>query len=322
MEIVKASEFGIEEQKANELMGNLPQIVEERKVLEQQYGEVIKLDIEDSETSKKAKEVRLLIQKNRTQGINTWHRTAKDFFLKGGQFVDAIKRKEIAVNERMEEMLMGIEKHAENKEKERLAKLQQERVKILSEFVEDANERDLSGMDSEVWEAYLSTKKKAHLDFIEAEKKAEQERQAKIEAERLEQERIRKENERLRKEAEERQKQEAARIEKERKERQAEEAKLKAEREKQEAILRAEREAKSKLEAELKAKEEAEENAKLEEAKRIQDELKKGDAAKVKDLIADLETIKTKYQFKAKKNQDMYSNVGDLVDKVVNYIQK
>lgn len=49
---------GIEPAKANELLGNLPQIQAERQVLIEQYNEVLKLDINNISTSKKASEVR------------------------------------------------------------------------------------------------------------------------------------------------------------------------------------------------------------------------------------------------------------------------
>lgn len=131
---VNPTEYGIEENKASELVGNLPQIKSERDLLSVQYDEVIRLDIEDAATSKKARELRLKIRDNRTKGIDVWHKTTKDFFLKGGQFVDAIKRQEVAVNERMEKNLESIEKHFENLEKERKAQLNAERISELEPF--------------------------------------------------------------------------------------------------------------------------------------------------------------------------------------------
>lgn len=131
---VNPNEYGIEENKASELFGNLPQIKAEREILSQQYDEVVRLDIEDAATSKKARELRLKIRDNRTKGIDVWHKTTKDFFLKGGQFVDAIKRQEVAVNERMEKNLEGIEKHLENIEKDRKAKLNAERISELEPY--------------------------------------------------------------------------------------------------------------------------------------------------------------------------------------------
>jgi hypothetical protein len=360
---INPNEFGIEEKQATELIANLPQIINERSVLERQYSEVIKLDIEQPESWVKARELRLLIQKNRTQGIMIWHKSAKDYFLKGGQFVDAIKRKEVAINERMENALQDIENYEKIIEQKRLEELQEKRAKKLSKYVDDAHERNLSDMEEDVWKAYFETKKKQYEDRIEAEKKAEQERIQKERKEKLhnerknsildlwqfvpeelkqkdfsdympgawelevsniqknkfkyekEQERIKKENERLQKEAEEQRKN----IEDERK---AREAKDRKEREEYEAKLKAEREEKQRIENELKAKQEAEQKAKEEEEKRIQTELNKGDKAKVQDLINDLSALKTKYTFKSKKNQKMYSDVRVLIGKIIGHINE
>jgi hypothetical protein len=131
---VNPSEYGIAETQATELVGNLPQIKAEREILSEQYDQVVRLDIEDAATSKKARELRLIIRDNRTKGIDVWHRTTKDFFLKGGQFVDAIKRQEVAVNERMEKNLENIEKHFENLEKERKSKLNAKRISELDPY--------------------------------------------------------------------------------------------------------------------------------------------------------------------------------------------
>lgn len=344
IEIINPDEFGIEKTKAKELYGNLPQLKVERDELEKQFNEVIKMDIESPETWKQARELRLLIQKNRTQGINVWHKTTKDFFLKGGQFVDAIKRKEIAINERMERDLEEIEKYEEIQRQKRLAEIQEKRVAKLLPYLENASEINLSEMEEDVWLAYLSAKKKAYDDEQEAISKAEEERIAKEKAEAEERERIKAENKRLKKEAEERErlakieaekraKEEAERLkkeeserksreEKERKEREAYEAKLRAEREAKEKIEREERVKREKLEAELRAKEEAERKAKEAEEASLQAELNKGDADKVKDLINDLQGLKTKYTFKSTKNKKMYSGVNELIDKVIGYINR
>lgn len=236
-----------------------------------------------------------------------------------------------------------IENHLELLEKKRLNDLQNERVAELSQYVEDASERRLCDMEPDVWEAFLQTKINQHNEKIEAELKAETERQAAIEAERLERERIAKENERLKKEAVEREKAakiQAEKIEKERQERQAKEkaeykkrqeaaAKEKAA---QDAKLKAEREEKERIAAKLKAQQDAEKKRIAEEAIReeserrerqaaIEKELKKGDADKVNDLINDLEMLKNKYSFESKENKAMYKNVGGLIDKIVTFIK-
>lgn len=247
--ILNPTEFGIEPTQANELLSNLPQIIEERKTLEEQFNEIVRLDIEDAETSKKAKQLRLLIQKNRTQGINVWHKTTKDYFLKGGQFVDAIKRKEIAINERMENDLEQIEKHAEIKEAKRLDELEAKRKEILTPFAEfvpfGINLRLLTDEDFE------KVVNGAKMQF-----EANQKELARIEAER-EQHRL--ENLRLKAEAEAREKQ------------------LAEERAKAEAERKAIEEKARKLAEELEQKRLAEEKAKQEEFARIEAEKKEAE---------------------------------------------
>lgn len=303
-EIISPSEYGIEERKAQDLMGNLPLIKEERIILEKQYNEVILLDIEDKETSKKARELRLKIQKNRTQGINAWHKKAKDFFLKGGQFVDAVRRLEISVNEQMESRLEEIEKYAEIKEQKRIAELKSKRISELetySEFVPFGI--DLGTLSDEEYLKIFNGAKLQYDAKIEAEKKAEAERLENERLDKLERQRklevspygqfLDKSIPELRlmsnedyleliqglknKKSEYDAEQEEIRLENERlrKEAEAKEKALELERKKareeadrleakRQEELKAEREKQAKLEAELKAKKEAEEKAEKE----------------------------------------------------------
>lgn len=148
-----------------------------------------------------------------------------------------------------------------------------------------------------------------------------------------EQEKIRKENERLRKEAEEREKkakieqekrekeetERKAKEEAERKEREAKEAK---EREAYQKEIEKERKEKEELAAKIKAQEEAERKANEEAERQKELEAKKGDSDKVSDLINDFELIKTKYSFKSKANQKMFDDVKQLIDKTILFIKK
>lgn len=315
---VNPKEFGIEESKASELLGNLPQIKSERAELEKQYDEVIKMDIENPETSKFAKDLRKLIKDNRTKGIEVWHRTNKEVFLRGGQFVDAVKRKEIAVNERMESTLEDIEKYAEIKEQKRVSELKDKRIKELelyAEFVPFGI--DLGILSDEEYLKVFNGSKMQYDAKVEADKKAEAER---LENERLdklerdrrfeiapysqfinespllremtdndykiffdslvktkkeyesEQEKIRLENERLKKEAEAKEK--ALAIERQKA---IDEAKrIDDERQKE---LQAERDKQAKLEAELQAKKDAE--LKAINDKRLADEKAQKEAEKL-----------------------------------------
>jgi predicted RNase H-like HicB family nuclease len=132
----EATQYGIDALKAKNLVGNLPQITAERDELSKQYDEIIRMDIEDPKTAKLAKELRIMIRDNRTKGIQIWHKTTKDYFLKGGQFVDAIRAKEVVVNERMEVALEKIEKHAQIKLEQERQELREKRTAELTEYKE------------------------------------------------------------------------------------------------------------------------------------------------------------------------------------------
>lgn len=340
--IIKASEYGLEQKQVGDVDLAFSEKVKERELLSEIYGQIIKKDI-NKEVAQEARELRLKAVKVKS-GIASIHKSQKEFTLAFGKYCDAWKRKETEPVQQMIDGLMEIEKFEEIQEQKRLEKLQAERAEKLSLYVEDAHERDLVKFADDEFEALLSMKKKEQEDRVAAEKKAEEERIAKEKAEAEERKRIAAENEKLKKEAEEREriakleadkrekaeqerkaKEEAERKireEKERKERAEYEAKLKAEREEKAKIEREEKAKREKLEAELKAKEEAERKVKEEEAARLQAELNKGDVAKVKDLISDLEALKTKYSFKSAKNTKMYADVSLLIDKVVNYIEK
>ena len=269
---VNPKDFGLEEVKANEITSGLTQILSEREILTELYKNTITKEL-NAETITEARELRIIIRDNRTKGIEAWHKVNKEFYLRGGQFVDAIKKREIAENERMEDNLMQIEKHFENIEKEKQEKLHASRIELIKPYIEDVTGLDFRTMQDDVFEAFLTAKKNSYEAKIEAEKKAEAER---LEAERIEKERIesqRIENERLKKEAAEaeakakkeredaerkqREIEEKARLEREaielkaKKEREAIEQKAREEKAKQDAII-------AKQQAELKAKKDAE----------------------------------------------------------------
>jgi|LakMenE18May11ns_1017448.scaffolds.fasta_scaffold9952283_9 hypothetical protein len=183
--LTEAIQYGIQETQALDIVGSLPQITAERNILSEQYDEVVKMDIEDTKTAKIAKELRGKIRDNRTKGIQVWHQTTKDYFLKGGQFVDAIKRKEIAVNIRMEENLEAIEKHAEikrNKEEQLLRDNRSKELQQYREFVPMGI--DLGKLDDN---EYAKVYNGARLQY---EFKIEQDRKAEEQRKKLEQERI------------------------------------------------------------------------------------------------------------------------------------
>jgi hypothetical protein len=247
-----------------------------------------------------------------------------------GTMKDDVWQAYIDTKKRQYEERIEAEKKAEEErvERERRIALHRERKESiihLWQFVEVKDE-EFSGISEEDWKVFVGTLEAAKKEYDS------------------EQERIRVENERLKKEAEEKRKadeierkkreeedrkrheKEAAERksaeEKARKEREAYEAKLKEERDEREKIERAERAKREAVERELAERKAVEERKASEEKARIQAELNKGDSDKVKDLIIDLESLKTKYQFKSEKNRKMYSGVSELIDKVILFINR
>ena len=226
--IVNPKEFGLEENKALELTSGLTTILTERETLKNAYLDVIELDVTE-ENLKTFKELRLKIVKNRTQGIEKWHKTTKDFFLTGGRFVDSVKNKEIFENERMENALLEKEKHFEDLEKARLKAIHEERISKLQPFNYEIGNVDFSAMDENMFNAILLGDETNHKDKLEAERLAEEQRLEALRIEAEEKEKQRLEMERLKAENEAKEKQiELERIEAE-KVRLAEKAKADAE---------------------------------------------------------------------------------------------
>jgi hypothetical protein len=168
--------YEINKTMAVDLAKGLPSIIKERENLLSQVDTILALDKDDPKTAKKAAELRKQIKNNRTQGFEKWRKTTKEVYLRAGQFIDALGKREIFINEQAEDKLEMIEKHAENLEKQRLEALQDERKMAIAPYVdENFSYPDLSNMDQEVFEAYLSTKKSSFEAKIAAEKKAEEE---------------------------------------------------------------------------------------------------------------------------------------------------
>ena len=323
------SEFGLQEDQAKTIESAfMPKIVE-RDGLKVIYEQLLTQEI-TPELCRSAGDLRKKLVKVRT-GIAEIHKTQKAFFLAAGRFVDAWKNKETLPVEQMEEKLFEVEDYYAKIERDKVIALQQERSEELKKWQDELafTPGNLGELTEEVWSNYLFGVKTAFEQKVAAEKAAKEAEEKRIADEKAEQERIRLENEKLKKAAEvaaaEKAKADAAAAElaeQAQKEREAAAAALAAEKAKADAaaaeLATAQKAAADKAQAEAEAKRleaVAEEN-------RIQAELSKGDSEKVKDLIAYLSEAKTKFQFKSKKNQKMYSDVCILVDKIITHIQK
>jgi len=261
------NQAGLAEEKSKQLIANFGKFFGEA----QEIAKIAKLievtDISQTDEMAKAREIRLQLQKIRTQGVEALRIQLKEQSLREGKAIDGLANVIKALIIPIEEHLAKQEKFKERIETERKNKIESERIAELGKYVENVGVYTLhpDKLSQESFDQLLKTSKFA----FEAQKKAEEEaeaiRLAKIEADKKAQEEIKKENERLKKEAEKRE----AEIAKERK---AEQAKIDAERKIQEEKLRIEKKAREEAEekirfakevelAGIKAKEEAEKKA-------------------------------------------------------------
>jgi len=259
---INHEEYGLEKVQAENIeKAFLPKIAE-REGLTQIYEQIITQEV-TLELTEHAKSARLKLVKVRT-GIAEVHKTQKAFFRAAGLYVDAWKNKETLPVTQMEEKLLEIEGYYENIERQRLDKVENERILKLQKLEIDPEHYDLRNMSEPGFEQLLEASKIAYQERIKAEKKVERERIAKEKADAEEQERIKKENEILKKEAEERDR--LAKIEADKQVKIEAQRKAKGEKQRTafDAKLKKERAAVEKVQAELKRKQDAEEKAKRE----------------------------------------------------------
>lgn len=203
-EIVKIDpkEFGIEDTKAADIQAQFQPMLDKMVELENDYNEVLTLPVEEKETAKKARELRLKYMKIRTATLDI-HKKQKAFYLAGGRFVDGWMNAQKFASLGKEEKLEEIEKYAENLEKERLAKLQAEREAALVPYeVENIETLSLAKMADNVWENFLAGSKANYEAKKQAEQEAKEAEEKRRKEEEAEREKVRLENERLKKEAE------------------------------------------------------------------------------------------------------------------------
>ncbi len=337
--------------KAEQIRNTFMPMAEMLSNFENRYRELMKIPIEDmtTELCEEYKRFRLDVSKVRIDTGKAKDK-AKEYLKLEDKAIMGVHNILVYSVREMEDKARDRENYFLIQEQKRLEKLQAERAAKLSVYIEDAHERDLSGMDDDVWKALFNTKVQEHKDRFKAEKKAEKDRIAKEKADKAERKRIKKEVERLKIEAELKEtrntelrpyinfirdynkmlnmseadyKKELSDIKKEQVRKAAEEeAKLKTEREAREKVEREERVKSQELQARLKAKEDAEKKAKDEAEAELQAKLNMGDYEKVASLIIDLEKLKSKYSFTSSVNKSMYKGVGELIEKTVIHIRQ
>lgn len=189
---------------------------------------------------KLARAFRLKLRETRIEIENTRKRLKEDS-LRTGKAIDGMANILKYVIEPVEEQLEAHEKAAERAEAARIESIRRDRHEQLAAVGVDGTFYNLGAMPDDAFSQLLDASKAAHVAKMEAARKAEDERKAKEAAEAADRERIRLENERLKKEAAEREaalqaerarvaSEQAAAAEKARKEREEIERKMQAER--------------------------------------------------------------------------------------------
>lgn len=183
--VLKAPELkALDNSKADKIIATFEPMAKMLKTFESKCNEVFD-ESENGvtkELSLKAKRIRLDIGKVRIETGKLKDKQKEYIKLEDRAIMGVHNILVWSVKEK-EDRLKEIENHFEIQEKKCLEALQSERAEKLSQYVEDAHERNLSGMEEDVWEAYFQSKKQEHEERLEAEHKAEADR---IEAERIE----------------------------------------------------------------------------------------------------------------------------------------
>lgn len=240
----------LEKTKAQVVMEQFNNFFDEIHQFELQAKEIQITDISQRKEMRDARSIRLNL-KNIRLNAEKVKKKLKENILIEGRFIDGVYNLIAGTIKPIENELMEKEKYVERLEEERKERLKNHRIQELSQYVDDTTFFDLANMNEEAYQQLLRNSKLAYEAKIEAEKKAEEERIRKEKEEEAKREKIRIENEKLKKEAIERENQiEAERKVRERKEK-AQQLKLKKEKEKIE-------EEKRKLLQEQVAKERAE----------------------------------------------------------------
>ena len=176
VKVVDPSKYGLQEKEANKLTKDLSTIILERDLLAKQYGEIIQKEL-SNEVLEEARDIRMKLVKVRTQGINKWHKANKAYFKAGGDYVDAIKRKELVPVESMEITLKEIEDYYENQEKERVLKIKEEREAAVAPYIEegDLDGMNLGEMSEDIWDSVFQARVASFNKKAEALKREEDE---------------------------------------------------------------------------------------------------------------------------------------------------
>lgn len=195
---------GIEKTKGEIVLEKFTTFFQQASEWEAKVKALVITDASQVREMKMAREGRLALRDIRLVAEKTKDKLKEDS-IREGRFIQAIYNLIEGTVSPLEKELLEKEKFAENMEKERLAKLQKERAEMIAPYSNPANHY-LDGLSDSEFEELFQNLKFGYEARIEAGKKAEQERIEKEKADAAERERIRLENEQLKKEVDEKEK--------------------------------------------------------------------------------------------------------------------
>lgn len=247
--VVVVEESGLEITQSEHILNNFTEFFKRAKQWEVEARSLTVSDVSEVEKMTKAREVRLSLRDIRLEAEKT-RKSLKEKALREGKAIDGVANVIKALIEPLEEHLEAQEKFAENIKKQEEDRKQRERIDLVSSLGGDPYMYNVKDMSDEIFAKLADNLKKQKEDREEEARLAEEKRLKEIEDKKIEDERIRKENEDLKKQKEEDDKK--RKIEEE-------ERKKKEEKEKKE---------KKELEDKLKAKEDEEKRLAMEEKKK------------------------------------------------------
>jgi hypothetical protein len=262
-------------------------------------------------------------KRNEVQAQMLSFKTEDQLWLKAKQTMQILTKE-------IEEQARWKEETRERYEAEQKKLRTQQRMVKVSKFSSEIMPSEFEHMTDQGFDLFLSALEKQYIDRIEAERKAEEEKVAKEKAEAEERARIKAENEKLRIQAELKEKQLAQEKAKAAAERKAFEDKARKEKEAADAKLRAEAEARARAEAELKAKADSEARAKRDaeakaaaELRSKQEAERKAKSAPDKEKLILLANSLSKIEMpelKTDQAKSILSDVQALLLKISNHI--
>jgi colicin import membrane protein len=181
---INPTDYGLTSETAANIAAQFKPMLDKMTELEDEFNRVAGMPLGEPSTEQAAKVLLQQYVKVRT-GTAAIHKEQKDFYLKGGRFVDGWKNAQLFASQGKEDALQKIVNHRAIMEQQRIERLQVERIELVRPYIEDLTGLDLGRMPQDVFEAYLSAKVKAHEDRIAAEAAAEAERRRLAEISRL-----------------------------------------------------------------------------------------------------------------------------------------